>query len=217
MTLPASIQTLSGKAKCDVKVVALHYNSIGTQGEDANVSGVMLVPAGICSGEVALVAYAKGTDVERPHTLANASDSQTLALAAFLAAQGYAVVATDYLGFAKSSYPYHPYLHSDSEASSVIDSVRAARNAASAVGAMLSGKVMFTGYSQGGHASMAAQRAAERDNAAEITVLGGAHMAGPYNLSGYFKNAMAIVGTGLCALCDHVLAKSLRQRLWQCE
>lgn len=193
-TASASIQTLSGKAKCDVKVVALHYNSIGTQGEDANVSGVMLVPVGICSGEVALVAYAKGTDVERPHTLANASDSQTLALAAFLAAQGYAVVATDYLGFAKSNYPYHPYLHSDSEASSVIDSVRAARNAASAVGAMLSGKVMFTGYSQGGHASMAAQRAAERDNAAEITVLGGAHMAGPYNLSGYFKNAMAIVG-----------------------
>jgi pimeloyl-ACP methyl ester carboxylesterase len=193
-TASASIQTLSGKAKCDVKVVALHYNSIGTQGEDANVSGVMLVPAGTCNGAAALVAYAKGTDVEKPHTLANASDSQTLALAAFLAAQGYAVVATDYLGFAKSSYPYHPYLHADSEASSVIDSVRAARNAASAVGATLSGKVMITGYSQGGHASMAAQRAAERDNAAEITVLGGVHMAGPYNLSGYFRTAMAIVG-----------------------
>ena len=38
------------------------------------------------------------------------------------AAQGYAVVATDYLGYAKSNYSFHPYLHADSEASSVIDS-----------------------------------------------------------------------------------------------
>lgn len=193
-TASASIQSLSGRAKCDVKVVALHYNTIGTQGEDANASGVMLVPAGSCSGAAALVAYAKGTDVEKPHTLADASDSQTLALAAFLATQGYVVVATDYLGFAKSSYPYHPYLHADTEASSVIDSVRAARNAASAVGAALSGKVVFTGYSQGGHASMAAHRAAERDNTPEFDVLGGVHMAGPYNLSGYFTSAIANMG-----------------------
>ena len=110
------------------------------------------------------------------------------------AAQGYAVVATDYLGFAKSSYAYHPYLHADSEASSVIDSIRAARNAAAAVGASLSGKVMLTGYSQGGHSSMAAHRAAERDNAAEINVVAGAHLAGPYNLSGSLKVPGAIAG-----------------------
>ncbi len=75
-----------------------------------------------------LVAYAKGTDVQKPHTLADPTDSQTILLAAMFAAQGYAVVATDYLGFAKSAYTYHPYLHADSEASSVIDSIRAARN-----------------------------------------------------------------------------------------
>ena len=39
-------------------------------------------------------------------------------LAAMYAAQGYAVVATDYLGYAKSTFPYHPYLHADSEARS---------------------------------------------------------------------------------------------------
>ena len=76
--------------------------------------------------------------------------SETFLLAAMYAAQGYAVVATDYLGFAKSSYSYHPYLHADSEASSVIDSIRAARQAMPMVGGSLSGKVMLTGYSQGG-------------------------------------------------------------------
>lgn len=193
-TSSAGIQTITGKARCDVKVVSLHYQTVGTAGEDANASGVMLVPAGNCAQSGVLVAYAKGSDVEKLHTLASPTDSQTLGLAAFFATHGYTVVATDYLGFAKSNYPYHPYLHADSEASSVIDSVRAARYAAAAVGANLSGKVMFTGYSQGGHASMAAHRAAERDNAAEISVLGGAHLAGPYNLSGSLTSGSNFVG-----------------------
>jgi hypothetical protein len=105
-------------------------------------------------------------------------------------------VASDYLGYAKSTYSFHPYLHADSEASVVIDSIRAARNAGkdAAVGAVLNGKVMLTGYSQGGHSSMAAHRALERENAKEINVVAGAHLAGPYNLSGSFKSNTAIAG-----------------------
>jgi pimeloyl-ACP methyl ester carboxylesterase len=200
-TAASGLQGLSGKARCDVKVVALNYATVGASGESVNsegktvnASGVMLVPTGTCTTAAALVAYAKGTDVQKPRTLANPADGETFLLAAMYAAQGYAVVATDYLGFAKSNYSYHPYLHADSEASSVIDSIRAARNAASAVGASLSGKVMLTGYSQGGHSSMAAHRAAERDNAAEINVVAGAHLAGPYNLSGSLKVPGAIAG-----------------------
>ena len=194
-TTSSGLQALTGKAKCDVKVVALNYATVGVkEGEDTNASGVMLVPAGSCSGPAALVAYAKGTDVQKPHTLANPQDSETFLLAAMYAAQGYAVVATDYLGFAKSGYSFHPYLHADSEATSVIDSVRAARNAAGTVGANLSGKIMFTGYSQGGHSSMAAQRAAERDYGSEFNVVAGAHLAGPYNLSGSLRVPDAIAG-----------------------
>ena len=195
-TAASGLQGLSGKAKCDVKVVALNYNTIGAKAEATNASAVMLVPGGsaACTASSALVAYAKGTDVQKPRTLANPADGETFLLAAMYAAQGYTVVATDYLGFAKSAYAYHPYLHADSEASSVIDSIRAARNASSAVGAVLSGKVMLTGYSQGGHSSMAAHRAAERENADEINIVAGAHLAGPYNLSGSLKVPGAIAG-----------------------
>ena len=195
-TAAAGLQALSGKAKCDVKVVALNYITVGPNGSDeTNASGVMLVPGGAaCTAPAALVAYAKGTDVQKPRTLANPQDSETFLLAAMYAAQGYAVVATDYLGFAKSSHAYHPYLHADSEATTVLDSVRAARAAAPSVGASLSGKVMFTGYSQGGHASMAAHRAAERDHPTEFNVVAGAHLAGPYNLSGSLKLPDAIAG-----------------------
>ncbi|MES2941323.1 MAG: lipase family protein [Pseudomonadota bacterium] len=187
---------ISGPAVCDVKVVALNYNTVGVVGESTNASGVLLVPTGACTPNGALLAYAKGTDMQKPRTLANPSDSETFLLAAVYAAQGFNVVATDYLGFAQSNYKYHPYLHADSEASSVIDSIRAARNAAAAAGSTItgSGKVMLAGYSQGGHSSMAAHRAIERDNSAEINVVAGAHLAGPYNLSGSFKSGAAIAG-----------------------
>ena len=196
-TSASGLKPLTGAAKCDVKVVALNYNTVGVKGEKTNASGVMLVPAGtaaVCSRPAALVAYAKGTDVQKPRTLANPADGETFLLVAMYAAQGYAVVATDYLGFAKSAYAYHPYLHADSEATSVIDSIRAARNAATKAGASLSGKVMLTGYSQGGHSSMASHRAIERDNDDEIHVAAGAHLAGPYNLSGSFKSTVVIAG-----------------------
>ena len=200
-TLPAAafdagpLKALTGAAKCDVKVVPLNYKTIGVSGEKTNASGVLLLPSGSnCTKPAGLVAYAKGTDVQKLRTLANPTDGETQLLAAVYAAQGYAVVATDYLGFAKSEYAYHPYLHADSEASSVIDSIRAAREAATALGASLSGKVMLTGYSQGGHSSMAAHRAIERDNAAEINVVAGAHLAGPYNMSGSLKSSAVIAG-----------------------
>jgi pimeloyl-ACP methyl ester carboxylesterase len=194
-TASSGLQAISGPAKCDVRVVALNYATVGAKGEDTNASGVMLVPAGSCAAAShPLVAYAKGTDVQKPRTLANPNDPETFLLAAMYAAQGYAVVATDYLGFAKSNYAYHPYLHADSEATSVIDSIRAARSAAFSQNVGLSGKVMLTGYSQGGHSSMAAHRAIERDHAGEINVAAGAHLSGPYNLSGSFKLPDAIAG-----------------------
>lgn len=194
-TAAGGLQAITGKARCDVRVVALHYDTVGVNNERANASGVLLVPAGACaSAQHPLVAYAKGTDVQKPRTLANPSDSETSLLASMYAAQGYAVVATDYLGFAKSTYAYHPYLHADSEASAVIDSIRAARNAAVASGVQFNGKVMVTGYSQGGHASAAAHRAIERDHAAEINLVAGAHLAGPYNLSGSLRLNAPIAG-----------------------
>jgi pimeloyl-ACP methyl ester carboxylesterase len=126
-------------------VIPLNYVTPGAKGEASNASGVLLLPTGTgCTAAAPLVAYAKGTDVQKTRTLANPTDSETGLLAAMYAGQGYAVVATDYLGFAKSGYSYHPYLHAASEATSVIDSIRAARNAAQVLGASLNGKVMLT-------------------------------------------------------------------------
>ncbi|MDA8429401.1 MAG: hypothetical protein M0T70_09120 [Geobacteraceae bacterium] len=183
----AGLLDLTGPAKCDVKVVQINYQTPGVQpGEMSNASAALLIPSGddaSCKGPLPLIAFARGTKLDKIHTNADPTDPSTILLMTFFASQGYAVVATDYLGYALSSYPYHPYMHADTEASSVIDSIRAARNVASSLGLSLNGKVMLSGYSQGGHAAMATQRAIERDNAGEFNLVAAAHLAGPYHVS----------------------------------
>jgi pimeloyl-ACP methyl ester carboxylesterase len=178
-------QDLAGTAKCDVTVAQINYQTPGVQlGEMTNASAAVYIPSGAnCPGPFPLVAFSRATNLEKAHTMADYTSPDAVLVMTFFAAQGYAVVATDYLGYALSSYPYHPYLHADSEASSVIDSIRAARQAASSLGLTLNGKVMVTGYSQGGHTSMATQRAIERENSGEFNLVAAAHLAGPYYIS----------------------------------
>lgn len=184
-TAALDLRALTGTAQCDVTVVQINYQTPGAQpGEMTNASAAILIPGGAaCPGPFPLVAFGRGTNLDKAHTNADPADPTTVLLMTFFAAQGYAVVATDYLGYALSAYPYHPYLHADTEASSIIDSIRATRKAASWLGLGLNGKLMLAGYSQGGHSSMAAQRAIERENTGEFNLAAAAHLAGPYRMS----------------------------------
>lgn len=186
------LQLFTSPALCEVTVVQINYQTPGAQpAEMTNASAAVLIPGGEnCPGPFPLLAYARGTEFEKNRTLADPDDDETFALMAFYAAQGYAVVATDYLGYALSGYPYHPYLHAETEASAVIDSIRATRQAAASLGLTLNGQVMITGYSQGGHAALAAQRAIERDHAGEINLVAAAHLAGPYRVSAAMIDAV---------------------------
>lgn len=64
--------------------------------------------------------------------------------------QGWAVIATDYEGLGTDGL--HPYLVGESEARSIFDLARAARELDSGVG----NRIVLWGFSQGGHASLAA-------------------------------------------------------------
>ena len=101
-TLPA-LHYFTDTAQCDVTVTQINYQTPGVQpGEMSNASAALLVPGGAnCpSGPHPLIAYARGTAVDKAHTNADASLPEIQVLMIIFAAQGYAVVATDYLGYA---------------------------------------------------------------------------------------------------------------------
>ncbi len=186
ITAKNDLEPLPGAARCDVTVAQVVYATSGVQpGEVTTASAAVLIPRGInCPGPYPLIAFARATTLEKAQTNADLTNPSTQLLMTFFAAQGYAVVATDFLGYAKSSYPYHPYTHAATEASSVIDSIRAARAAAPSLNLHLNNKVMISGYSQGGQAAMATQRAIEDVASGEFELVAAATLAGPYNISG---------------------------------
>jgi pimeloyl-ACP methyl ester carboxylesterase len=180
------VLSLSGPAQCDVDVTQLIYHSVGVRHEPAVLSAGLYVPKN-CPGPFPVLAEGHGTQADRKHLATDITAGN--GSIAFFAAQGYVVVVTDYLGLGKSDYPYHPYLHADSEASAMVDSIRAARNALKTLEVPVSDRVMIYGYSQGGHAAMAAQREIERQHQTEIRLVASAPMSGPYHLSQTFLSS----------------------------
>ncbi len=188
-----AVAVLAGGApQCDVALYAIVYQTVGVKGEQANSSGALLVPQGGCTGPFPLIGYAHGTILTKSQALedpssvsytASAPDASPVVIAASYASHGYVVAATDYLGLAKSTYPFHPYLDDEAEASAVIDAMRAARHSAAQLGVALSGTVFITGHSQGGQSAVATQRAIERDEPGEFNLLGTAASSGPYALT----------------------------------
>ena len=200
---PSTVGTLPKAAlggPCDVSVVGLNYSTSGAKaGEVSNASAGLLVPTGTdaaCKGPFPVIAYSRGTEVAKSRTMASTTDAEMLGMAKVFAAWGYVVVATDYLGFAKSNYAFHPYLHADSEATAVIDSIRAARVYAGLATIPLSGKVMLYGYSQGGHSSLSAQKAIETSAAikAEMPIAAAGHGAAPGALGTAMRSGAEIAG-----------------------
>ena len=195
----AQLTPLTGAAACDVTVREIVYATPGPKGGTYDVSAALLLPTN-CTGSMPtptpLVAYNRGTEILKARAMANPADSETGVLMALLASQGYAVVATDYLGYNKSNHPYHPYLHADSQASTTIDSIRAARSVMSTLGVSTSGKLFLTGYSQGGHASLATLKAIQADASLGMTVAAAGPMSGAYSLTNSFAAGLSFLPTG---------------------
>jgi pimeloyl-ACP methyl ester carboxylesterase len=180
---------VTGTARCDVSLLELVHPTTGPSGQPTTASGAVFVPTGAgCEGPRPLLSYSRGTDLERSRALARPDDRESQAVMAFFAARGYLVVASDYLGYAQSDFPYHPYLHADSVARTNVDALLAARRLLAPLGIADDGRLFVTGYSQGGHAALATQRAIERDRPAGLAVVASGPMSGPYDLVGSFSD-----------------------------
>ncbi|MFF0817098.1 lipase family protein [Rhodococcus sp. NPDC003318] len=128
---------------------ALTYRTLGPRDRPAESTGAVFVPPGTPPpGGWPVVSWAHGAvgiaDTCAPTVSGKIGGPY---LGRWLA-QGYAIVATDYVGLGTDGV--HPYLDGRSEAHAVVDMVRAAR----AVEPSLSTRWVTLGQSQGGQAAM---------------------------------------------------------------
>jgi len=168
-------------ARNAVRLSKVTYGAAGLDGKPVKASGLLIVPEGVAGGLPAL-SYQHGVALNRKDVPSGAKTADVLLLAAYFGANGYVVLAPDYLGLGEAKGT-HPYLHAKSEASAAEDLLRAVRTLP---GLKLSGKLFLAGYSQGAHATLALQRSLEAPGAEAFPykLTGTAGMSGPYDVSG---------------------------------
>jgi len=172
---------------CSITVYHVQYHTVDPAGQLTPASGALMVPSGAasCQGGRPILLYAHGTTTDRSYnfadlTAADSGEAQVVAIE--FAAQGYIVVAPNYVGYDTSTLGYHPYLNADQQSKDMIDALTAARVALPNLGVAASdgGKLFVSGYSQGGYVAMATHRAMQT---AGMMVTAAAPMSGPYALS----------------------------------
>lgn len=175
-------------AAYNVDMYRLTYTTLDNDGETIIVSGLLAVPqkGGATSPLLGLQHGTIFLDDAAPTNNAAANH-----IAVISASLGYVVAAADYIGYGESSATLHPYIHAKTLAQTTIDMLRAARTYASTNSILLNDQLFLAGYSEGGYATLAAQKEIEQELSGEFTITASLPGAGPYNMTSL---ASTIVG-----------------------
>jgi hypothetical protein len=107
-----------------------------------------------------------------------------------MASDGYLSYFPFYFGLAGGEKE-HIYQHTWTEASAVIHMIKACREIFSSLQVATTGKLFVSGYSQGGHATMAVQKHIEAQTfGTDITITASSALSGAYDMSGVQATTM---------------------------
>jgi hypothetical protein len=180
--IPSGIFTASFGAKA-YKVI---YNTVSWDSTPTIASGLMIIPDNPPC-KVGIMSYQHGTTAKKTDVPSRYTGEWFLALAA--ASRGIITVMPDYLGLGDGP-GLHPYQHAHTEATATIDLIRAAKQVSDSLGAPYNDQLFLMGYSQGGHATMAAHQLIQKQLDNEMHVTAAAPMSGAYDLSGVMTELM---------------------------
>jgi acetyl esterase/lipase len=163
----------AGGAPDGIRAYRFLYQSEGAQGEPIAVTALAYRPDAGPSGDCyPVIVYAHGTTGVADACAPSWHPSNVALIKNFVDA-GYAVVQTDYQGLGTPGA--HPYLNGPSEGRTLLDSLQAARQIEPL--GLDQKRAAIWGYSQGGHAALAASQMA--DDMHRLGIVGVVDAAGP--------------------------------------
>ncbi len=156
------------------------------KGNIKEVSGACVIPD--TETPVPILSYQHGTifqDRDAPSQYENIFNMPIeMALNLVFSSCGFVCAAPDYIGYAKDSGTFHPYLHAASTTTACIDMLKAVKELCTELDVALTGEYYLTGYSEGGYATLALQKEIEQNYAAEFPLTAVSAGAGAYDLRG---------------------------------
>jgi pimeloyl-ACP methyl ester carboxylesterase len=165
----------------DVNVYKIVYKTT-VNGNQINASGLICVP--VTPGEYPVLSFQNGTNTVNADAPSNNPADFTYKLVEFIASMGYVVVIPDYPGFGESSQIPHPYLIKEPTVRSLVDMLYTTKEIGGKEfpGITFKNEYYLLGYSQGGWATLALDKAIEQDYSSDFNLKGSSCGAGPYNI-----------------------------------
>lgn len=169
-----------------VDVYEIIYESTWIDGSPVKCSGIFYQPR--VNAPLPLVMYFHGTQIRKARKIKMGGEQ---AICIGFGVDGYAVGYVDYFGIGKGERQ-HLYQHAETEAIAGRDLVRAIRELQGILGFRLNNNIYSTGYSQGGHASMAFHKFSEEQWSEEINIAASSPMSGAYDMAGAQSKVMFV-------------------------
>lgn len=166
-----------------LKIYTITYMTPGLDDTLVVASGFVSIPAP-ANDAYPLVSVMHDTITGNPQAPSLSPDPATLYV---FGGFGYVMACPDYLGWGETE-SFHPYFHARTLATTGRDMLRATRELCTQLGVTLNSKLLLTGYTEGGYATLALQRLLESDFAIEFPVTASAPLSPPASLTDYWDH-----------------------------
>lgn len=171
------------QARFGVRAHRIVYRTVDAKGRPTTASELVAMPKND-DRDLRVVSWLHGTQVYRGEVASVNDEAPDRATALLFASTGRAVSAPDYLGLGKGP-GIHPYGSPEATVSASVDALRAARSFARRDGRGLDRRVLVSGFSQGGPATMMVGKALQQGVDPYFRVGALAPISGPFDLSGF--------------------------------
>lgn len=178
---------VSSLLKYDIKAYKIVYKTKNTDGTEIQASGALIIPS--TTEAIPMISQQHGTirtDTQAPSNYQ--SNSEAYSIASIFGSNGYIIACPDYLGYGVSKSIQHPYEHREGLAQASLDMIRASSEFLTNEKVNWNKKLMITGYSQGGFATMSLQKKIEEQFPTEFNLVASSCGAGAYNKSQFMKD-----------------------------
>lgn len=170
-----------------VDIYEIVYMAPWIDGTMIKASGLYFVPKGKDMEKYPAAVYHHGTQLNKDRETFDRSAQQMISFG--MAADGYLGIMPDYYGIGEGE-KVHLYQHAWSEAMSTIYMIFAIDELNEKLRVERNDQLFLTGYSQGGHATMAAHKYLQEFNHPRFKVTASAPLSGAYDMSGVQAEVM---------------------------